>query len=362
MSLSLSITHPLDRFELSVDIRTGPGVTGLFGPSGAGKTTLTNAVSGLLSPNQGRITLDDEVLFDRQTGINLPPERRRIGTVFQEARLFPHLNVSANINFGQRFLPRHIRRSHQDVIDMLDIGPLLTRKPGTLSGGEKQRVAIARALMMQPRLLIMDEPLAALDMPRKQEVLPYLERLCHVTGVPILYVSHALTEMARLADHLVILRAGRVVSTGDTQTVLSDPEIMPLIGIQEAGSVLKARVLAHDTDGLSRLSISGGEILLPGVTAPIGTDIRLRIPAKDVILSLSPPKKLSAHNILPVTVLSIRPGDGPGAAVQLQIGQDRILARVTSRAVESLALRPGLECYALLGATALPRGEIGGGT
>ena len=246
-----------------------------------------------------------------------------------------------------------------EVVELLGLKGLMQRRPGALSGGEKQRVALARALMSDPEILIMDEPLAALDEPRKEEILPYLERLRDQSDIPILYVSHSVAEVARLADDLVILQNGRIACHGPAEAVLSDPEMMPFVGVREAGSILRATVLEHGPDGLSRLAISGGELLLPGVSAEQKSDIRIRVLAQDILLSLERPQGLSSRNILPVEVEAIRSGDGPGAAVSLRAGEDRLLARITAQAAQELALRPGLRCYAILKATAVPKGSIG---
>lgn len=362
MSLDLHIRHAFSGFTLDVAVKTGPGVTAVFGPSGSGKSTVVNAIAGLLRPDEGRIALGDQVLFDAALRHHVPPAKRRIGYVFQDGRLFPHLTVAGNIRFGAKFSPGGLDPVETDrVVALLGLEDLLARRPGTLSGGEKQRVALARAWLSRPRLLLMDEPLAALDEPRKDEIFPYLERLRDVAQVPIIYVSHNLAEVARLADDLVVLQRGRVVLSGTAEAVLSDPKALPLVGVREAGAILPATVAEHGADGLSRLTLSGGDILVPGVSAPPGTTIRLRVLAQDVLLSLDPPKGLSSHNILPVTVEALHRGAGPGVAVQLRAGADILLARITARAAEAMHLAPGVACNAILNATAIPRGSIGSG-
>ena len=296
-------------------------------------------------------------MLDTAAGIRMPPQKRRIGYVFQDGRLFPHMTVDGNIRFGMRFAANP--GDPAEVIGLLGLGDLLQRRPGSLSGGEKQRVALARALMSDPQILLMDEPLAALDEPRKEEILPYLERLRNRTNIPILYVSHSVAEVARLADDLVILQQGRIVRRGATEEVLSDPVAMPFVGVREAGSILRAEVVEHGGDGLSRLAISGGELVLPGVDVELRSHIRIRVLAQDILLSLERPEGLSSRNILPVTIESIRLGGGPGAAVSLIAGEDRLLARITAQAAQELALAPGLRCYAILKATAVPKGSIG---
>ncbi|NUH65939.1 molybdenum ABC transporter ATP-binding protein [Sulfitobacter sp. S0837] len=361
MMLEVALHHGFTGFDLDLAFDAGAGITALFGRSGAGKTTVIDAVAGLLRPEAGRVVLDGRVLFDSANGIWVPPHRRRLGYVFQDARLFPHLTVEQNLMFGARFAPRRSSGAgFDDVVALLGLDGLLNRAPATLSGGEKQRVALGRALLSHPRMLLMDEPLASLDGPRKQEILPYLERLrdgdlC----LPILYVSHAVDEVARLADRLVLLQDGRLRAQGALFDVMADPAAVPLLGVREAGAVLEADVIAHADDGLSTLAISAGQLELPGVQAPVGARVRLRVLAQDVILSRDRPEGLSSVNILPVRVEAVHPGDGPGAAIALTAGSDRLLARVTARAVLDLGLRPGMDCHAILKATTVAPGSIG---
>ncbi len=360
MTLSVDIAHRLGAFALEAAFEAGPGVTALFGPSGSGKTTIAKAIAGLLTPDEGRIALGGDTLLDCGRRICLPPARRRVGVVFQEGRLFPHLTVVQNISFGARYAPRGAPGLGAEVIERtLGIGALMDRRPASLSGGEKQRVAIARALAMRPRLLLMDEPLAALDGPRKDEILPYLERLRDSGAVPIVYITHAVAEIARLADHIVVLRGGRAVRCGTAADVLSDPAMVPLIGVREAGSVLIARVTEANPKGLSRLAISGGELRLPGIEADVGKSMRIRILAQDVLISLEQPSGLSSRNILPAVVEAVHRGDGPGVAVSLRLGEDRLLARITAEAMDELGLAPGTPCHAVLKATAVARADIG---
>lgn len=353
MTLSVAIKHRFGDFALDVTFEAGPGVTALYGRSGAGKTTIVNAVAGLLRPDQARITLDG-TRFD-----TLRVHKRRVGYVFQDARLFPHLSVADNLDYAGRYGAR--AKDRPRIIEMLGIGALLDRRPATLSGGEKQRVALGRALLSDPRLLLMDEPLAALDAPRKAEILPYLDRLKAETGVPILYVSHAVDEVARLADHMVLLAQGRVARAGPLFEVMADPAAVPLLGVRAAGAVLRGRVTAHGADGLSTLALSAGSIQLLGVQAPVGAEVRLRVLAQDVLLSLQEPQGLSAQNILPVTITAIRSGDGPGAAIALDAGGDALLARVTGRAVTRMGLAEGQKLFAVIKATSVAQSAISGG-
>ncbi|MGK7652125.1 molybdenum ABC transporter ATP-binding protein [Roseovarius sp. B08] len=361
MSLGVEVRHRFPGLDLDVAFAAGPGVTALFGPSGAGKSSVVNAIAGLLRPDGGRIALGDSVVFDADRGVHVPAAQRRIGYVFQDGRLFPHMTVAANIGYGARFAKGGLDRAEMGrVVELLGLEALLERRPNTLSGGEKQRVALARAWLSRPRLLLMDEPLAALDEPRKDEIFPYLERLRDVSQVPIVYVSHNLAEVARLADELVVMQRGQVVLSGRAEAVLSDPKALPLVGVREAGAILPAQVAEHGADGLSRLTLSGGELLLPGVSAPEGSTIRLRVLAQDVLLSRAAPEGLSSHNVLPVEVVALHRGMGPGVAVQLRAGRDVFLARITQRAATELRIAPGMTCFAILNATAIPRVSIGG--
>ena len=359
MTLSIQVRHRYPGFEIDVDVAAPPGVTVLFGPSGSGKTTLINAVAGLLRPETGRIAAGDWVLLDTDRRLCLPPHRRRIGCVFQDARLFPHLTIRQNLLYGRWFAPRDGRtESLGDVVEMLGIGHLLNRRPGALSGGEKQRVAIGRALLAGPRLILADEPLAALDEARRAEILPYFERLRDTLSVPILYVSHASAEVARLATTVIALREGRVVASGPPAAVLGDRSA---IGPRAVGSLLTARVIAHHADGLSALSTEGGTLWLPRVSATPGQTVRVRIAADDVILSRTPPEGLSALNVLSGTILEIHPGHGPGALVVLAIGTGRLTARLTRRSVAALGLQAGQTCHAIVKSVATAPENIGTG-
>lgn len=359
MTLSVCIDHAYPGFRLAVDFQAPGGVTALFGRSGAGKTSVVEAVAGLLRPDRGRIAIGDDVLLDRAAGICVPPHRRRIGYVFQDGRLFPHLTVRSNLTYGRRFAGARGGPEMQRVVDLLGLGPLLERRPGGLSGGEGQRVAIGRALLAAPRMLLMDEPLSSLDEPRRAEILPYLERLRDETQVPILYVSHNLAEVARIATTVVALQDGRVVRTGPTAEVLSDPAAVPALGVRAAGSVLAGRVVAHHEDGLTEIAVSAGRLLLPRVSARVGADLRIRIAAQDVILSRQRPQGLSALNVLPATVTAIHQGEGPGVAVALRSGSDILLARVTRRSAHALELAPGAECYVVMKAVGVAPEDVG---
>ena len=360
MTLSVSITHALPGFTLDATFEAPPGLTVLFGRSGSGKTTLINAVAGLLKPRSGRITAADTVLFDSDQQVWLPPHRRRLGYIFQEGRLFPHLTVKQNLAFGRWFAPKTASsESMESVVDMLGIGHLLNRRPAQLSGGEKQRVAIGRALLAAPNLILADEPLAALDEPRKAEILPYFERLRDELSIPILYVSHSAVEVARLATTVVVLENGKVTHTGSAVEVLGDPSIAPT-GVRDVGAVLNARVVTHHDDGLTELCAGDIALFLPQIPQPPGKTVRIRIAAHDVILSRARPSGLSALNMIDGTISAIRPGAGPGAIVSLDTAAGRILARITRRSATALGLAEGVTCCAVIKSVAVAPQDIGG--
>ncbi|QAX32036.1 molybdenum ABC transporter ATP-binding protein [Leisingera sp. NJS204] len=359
--LTVSIRHELPGFGLDVQFEAPPGVTVLFGRSGTGKTTVIQAVAGLLRPDQGRVALDREVLFDTTLRHWLPPHKRRMGYVFQEGRLFPHLTVRQNLAFGQWFAPRRAKRESLDrVVELLGIGPLLQRRPGLLSGGEKQRVAIGRALLAAPRMILADEPLSALDEARKAEILPYFERLRDEIGIPMLYVSHSAAEVARLATTVVVLQDGKVQRQGTAAEVLGDSGVMPA-GVRAAGALLEARVTSHHNDGLTELDAGGVPLFLPQIAKAVGSVVRVRISAHEVILSRLPPEGLSALNILPGSIEHVRTGGGPGAMVSLQTPAGRVLARVTRRSAQALGLEAGVECFAVVKTVSIAPEDIGGG-
>jgi molybdate transport system ATP-binding protein len=332
-----------------------PGVTALFGPSGAGKTSIVSAIAGLLVPDEGRIQVDGTVLCDRSVGTNLPPERRRVGYVFQEARLFPHLSVEGNLRYGlRRAFPGEHWVEFPTVVALLGLEPLLGRRPATLSGGERQRVAIGRALLSQPRLLLMDEPLSSIDVALKEEVLPFIERLRDEIRAPVVYVSHALDEVVRIADTLVLVEGGRVTAAGPLAELMARPDLARLSDRDDSGSVLDTTVAGHDPNrGLTRLAFDGGALLVPLLEVPVGGRARVKVPARDVIVAIRPVEGLSVRNVLPGTVTQAVPLPDHHVNLTIRVGGVVLLARVTKDAAERLGLAPGSAVQAMIKSVAV---------
>ena len=353
--LSFSVRHRQGDFVLDAGFEVGEGLTALFGSSGSGKTTVISALAGLLRPDEGVICFGDKVWLDSGNRVFVPPHRRRIGCVFQEPRLFPHMRVRQNLNYGRRYRPATARTvAFDDVVGMLGIGHLLDRWPSGLSGGEKSRVAIGRTLLSAPDLLLMDEPLASLDAARKREIMPYIERVRDESGVPILYVSHAVAEVARLATRVVLMENGRVAGAGNPADLIwsgRDAEWQP-------GSFIEAVVERHETDhGLTLARAKSGIIRLRLVDLPIGTRIRVHVPASDVMLAAQRPEAISALNILPGTVANLSNGGGPDLLVTIDCG-DRILAQVTRYSAAELRLSPGAPVHVLFKAVSVESGDL----
>jgi molybdate transport system ATP-binding protein len=356
--LGVAARHGFAGFALDVAFEAPPGVTALFGPSGSGKTSVLSVVAGLLRPASGRVALDGAVLLDTAAGVDVPAERRRCGVVFQEARLLPHLSVASNLRYGARRAPRDAPGEasgpgFEEVVALLGIGPLLDRRPRGLSGGERQRVALGRALLSRPRLLLMDEPLAALDGPRKAEIMPFLERLRDVAALPVLYVTHDLAEVDRLADTLVLMEGGRVVAAGAVTALAARTDLALLSGRRDAGVLLACTVNAHDAQrGLTRLRFPGGALLVPLRAEPVGACLRLRLRARDVAVAIRQPEGVSSHNILPASLAGIVPAGLHEVFATLHVGQTPVLARLTRDAVFTLGLQPGQAVFALVKSTA----------
>ncbi|MHA7598375.1 molybdenum ABC transporter ATP-binding protein [Alicycliphilus sp. T452] len=342
-------------FSLDVDLRLpGNGVTALFGPSGCGKTTCLRAVAGL-ERTEGRVQVNGETWQDSAAGQWLPTHRRALGYVFQEASLFPHLNVRRNMEYGLRRQPPQQRRvSLEQAVELLGLGALLKRMPHTLSGGERQRVAMARALAASPRVLLMDEPLAALDAARKAEVMPYLERLHRTLDIPVLYVSHSPDEVARLASHLVLLQAGRIAAQGPTAELMARLDL-PLAHGDAAAALVQGRVLAYDGDDhLLTVGIEGGQIQLASSRPrAVGECVRLRMLARDVSLARTRASDSSILNLLPARITQLA-DDGPGQVlVALDAAGTTLLARITRRSCRTLALAAGEAVFAQVKGAAL---------
>lgn len=350
MTLSVDIRHRQGDFALEAAFESGGRLTALFGASGSGKTTLVNLIAGLAKPAEGRIAVDGRVLVDTEARLYVPAHRRRIGYVFQDARLFPHLSVGQNLRYGRFFTPSPERYADMAaVVDLLGIGHLLDRRPGLLSGGEKQRVAIGRALIASPKLILMDEPLAALDDARKEEILPYIERLRDETKIPIVYVSHSIAEVSRLATDAVILAGGKVVTAGPVAEVLARPETLPASERDETGALVELEVVAQDEAyGLTVLRSSAAEWRLPRVERPVGAKVRVRVRARDAMIMTQRPEGISALNVLPARVAQVARGDGPDTLITLTSGTDRLLARVTRRSVDLLGLEAGREVFVVV--------------
>lgn len=344
--------------QFQIDVRfkgESTGATALYGRSGAGKTSIINMVAGLSRPDQGHITINGQTLFDSKSGRNLPIEKRRIGYVFQEGRLFPHMSVKGNLLYGTKH--QHAGTDRTDfshIITLLGIEHLLSRRPATLSGGEKQRVAIGRALLTNPSLLLMDEPLSSLDSERKSDVLPFIIKLSKELFIPILYVSHALDEIINIADTLVLMDNGKAVAMGPIEDLMSRLSLRQYIGHSEDfGAVLTTTVLKHDhASSLTYLKFEGGEFKVPLMDQPPGRRVRIRIPARRVAVSTIRPEGISVQNIFPGTVTEIAESDGPFSDVALDVGCG-LLARITRQAKETLELAPGRHIYALVKSVAV---------
>ena len=361
MTLTVNVEHQLGAFRLKSAFEVGEGLTALFGRSGAGKTSIVNAIAGILRPDRGRIAFEGEVLFDSERGINVPTPRRHVGYVFQEGRLFPHLNVRQNLRYARLFSPearRSVRFEH--VVELLGLAHLLERRPGNLSGGEKQRVAIGRALLSAPRLLLFDEPLASLDSHRRNEILQYIELMRDEVKIPIIYVSHAVEEVVRLADTVVLLSAGQVTAVGTAEEIMGRPDLRPAAGTFEGGAVIDARVVGQDMEyDLATLAFDGGTLTATNIDALIGEPVRVRIRARDVSIALKRPEAISIQNILEGTVRELSSGRGGEVDVAIAVGGVVLRARVTQRAVDRLGLTPGIAVHALVKAVSLARAGSG---
>jgi molybdate transport system ATP-binding protein len=355
--LDIAILRRQGAFTLDVAFAAPAGVTAVLGRSGAGKSTLVSVIAGLSRPDAGRVSLGGEALFDSDARIDLPPRKRRIGVVFQESRLFPHLSARSNLMFGRRRRRDAVEPSFDQVVAILGLEALLDRRPRSLSGGERQRVAIGRALLSGPRALLFDEPLAALDAERKAEILPFLERLVRDVSLPVLYVTHALEEARRLADRLVVLDQGRIVAEGPVEQAIA------AAGLASAGDrlldgVTIDAVIAELDEAYQLTGLALGKRLVwaPGLLGLPGEAVRLRLLARDVSIALDPPQRSSIRNVLPGVVRGLKRGDGPYAAVSVDIGGAVIRAEITARAADELGLAPGRVVHALVKSVAVATG------
>ncbi|AWP33580.1 molybdenum ABC transporter ATP-binding protein ModC [Pantoea eucalypti] len=342
--LSLNFMQQQGDHQLEVDLQIpAKGITAIFGVSGAGKTSLINAISGLTQPQRGRIQLNERLLFDAEQKIALPPEKRRIGYVFQDARLFPHYRVRGNLQYG---MAPAMKAQFDSLVSLLGLEALLPRFPLSLSGGEKQRVAIGRALLTAPDMLLLDEPLASLDLPRKRELMPYLQKLAKQVDIPMLYVSHSLDEILHLADNVLVLDAGKVKAFGPLERVWSSSAMRPWLPVSELTSVLRVLVLEQHPDyPMTALSLGDQHIWVSRVNQPVKTPLRIRIASSDVSLALQPPQHSSIRNILPAQVVELLEV-GDQVEVKLRIGISELWARITPWARDELGIRPDQWLYA----------------
>ena len=363
--LDVNVEKTLGGFTLDASFQSTGGCTALFGPSGSGKTSLINMLAGLVKPERGTIHIRGVCMFDSAQHINVPPEKRRIGYVFQDARLFPHLNVKRNLTYGLNLTPPDKRLFNlEQVIDLLNLEILLERRSHKLSGGESQRVAIGRALLASPDLLLMDEPLANLDSRRRLEVLPFIEDLRDNLKIPIVYVSHSVDEVIRLADQVIIMDQGRVAAQGGIRDVLNRIDIQTDFAASsrdeapDFGTVLTASVAAHEReDGLTRLSMASDKLLVPHIDAKVGKSLRIRIRARDVALAREAPKETSVLNTLRARVTEIVNQSSAHVDIKLVTESGtQIWSRITLRSLRQLDIKPGTYFWLLIKTVALETG------
>jgi len=358
---SVAVKKRRGSFELNAQFESPtPGVVALFGRSGCGKSTLVQVIAGLLDADVGRIALDDSLLLDTAAQVNVPAERRRIGVVFQDPRLFPHMSVAANLDYGRKRAAPPFFVTLDAVADLLGIGHLMDRRTHQLSGGEQQRVAIGRALLSQPHLLLLDEPLASLDAARRSEVLPYLESLRDQLAVPMAYVSHDFDEVLRLATHLVLMDAGRTIAQGELTAMSLNAELRSIIGPEAVGAIIEGTVLDPDgLSGLTRIRVGRGELKVEPLQAAVGAKLRVQLLARDLIVATSAPRDLSVRNVIEGVVTQLVNDSGGSDLVSIDIGGALIMARITCAATRELLLAPGRPVWALVKSVSL-RGHLGG--
>jgi molybdate transport system ATP-binding protein len=356
--LTIDIHKQRGSFQLTLRASTTGGVMALFGRSGCGKSTAINLIAGLLTPDTGRIQFDDTVWFDSETRINMPAEQRHIGYVFQNARLFPHYSVEGNLRYGLQRSRSDVRMPFEQIVSLLGLESLLQRRPRQLSGGEQQRVALGRALLSQPHLLLLDEPLASLDQARREEVLPYLERIRDVLRIPMIYVSHQFEEVIRLASDVVLLDQGKVLAQGALTEISLRPELRQIIGAEAIGAVANAQVRSIDNNnGLAHLQLGSGQLSVDAQGLSVGQQVRLQLLARDLILALEAPRGLSVRNMLQGTVTELRADDANATLVVVDVGGVTLMARITNCAVRDLQLRTGVMLWVMVKAITL-RGHV----
>lgn len=350
----------VDTFQLDCEFSfPANGVTAIFGRSGSGKTSLLRCMAGLTRLSGARFQIGKTIWQDENQFT--PPHQRDVGYVFQEANLFPHLNVRRNLIYGMKRARGKSRRPSLDqVVGLLELDHLLDRAPDRLSGGERQRVAIGRAILTRPKLLLMDEPMASLDGERRSEILPFLEDLRRDLDLPIVYITHQMNEIIRLADRIIVIDDGKIAASGSVEDVLSRLDLYPLTGRFDAGAVLTCDVAGHDDDDqLTKLVFSGGVIWVPRLELDIGHHVRIRIRARDIALSLKAPKQTSVLNIFQTRVLECRESNGSRGDISLSLGDNKLWASVTKRSMRELALKEGTEVYAMVKSVAVDRHSLG---
>jgi molybdate transport system ATP-binding protein len=359
--IEVDVTHRLGSFTLDAQFAAGGRFIALFGHSASGKTTLINIIAGLIRPERGRVSINGTILTDTARNILVAPHRRKLGAVFQEGRLFPHLSVRQNLLYGA-WVTRSGQRQENlaRVAGLLGIEALLGRYPGRLSGGEKQRVAIGRALLASPALLLMDEPLASLDEPRKQEIIPYLEKLRDEARIPIIYVSHSVAEVSRLADTLVILDNGKLRAAGPAIELMQRLDLILPAGTGEEGALIEAEVESHDSAyDLTSLVSRAGTWRVPRIAIAPGKAVRMQIRARDVMIARQRPEDMSALNVMPAVVREIGPMAGPGVEIKLDCNGEALVARLTRYSAERLALRVGAPVFAIVKSVSFDRDKLG---
>ena len=359
--LSVNFNKALGSFRLKTQFEVEEGsITAIFGKSGAGKTSTINAIAGLTRPDVGVIQIGNTTLFDQNLRINLPIYKRQIGYVFQDDRLFPHMTVRNNLIYGtpkNRDVANSLNLT--DITGLLELAPLLERRPRTLSGGEKQRVAIGRALLSNPKLLLMDEPLASIDVQHRFEILPFIQRVREKTGITIIYVTHALEEVIFIADQIILLSEGRVTAQGTVEEIMSRLDLHPMTSRFDAGAVISAIYSGYDREfDLGELSFDGGTLRIAGLNAEIGIHLRAHIRARDVSLMLDKPKDTSVLNVFKGELIEIRHEDGPQLDLLINIGTP-LIARITRKSLNDLNLDIGSKVYAMIKAVAIDRKTLG---